>query len=749
MTPAHDTPEPASPLDAALYYASIGWRVLPIRPGQKTPPMQSWQHAATTDPDVITNWYKGLYNGFGVGIATGSESGVFVLDVDISEGKQGDESLRDLEATHGPLPDTVRAITGTGGLHIFYNQPPGVDIRNNASTKLGAGLDIRGNGGQVVAAPTTHPNGRPYAWESGYGPDEIQVADAPAWLLNMLTEAPKPIEQPRQPQGPGTTLTGVRLAGDDSIAAHINDAHNWHDVLLADGWTIHSQTNGDTHWTRPGKDTRAGSSAVLHEPSGPFVVFSTDAGLATLHRPEASTAGGDGFAYSMFGYIAATRHDGDRSACATAYRQALTHQQAQTLTADRGAIAYAALTGTELPAAPSPFVDWGTFWTTDHTVAEWVAEPLIAEGRGHAIFAPGGTGKSLLSLWLAAAIATGRHGLTGERMTPRRVMYLDYEMTESDLHERLESMGYGPDDDLSRLSYALFPSIPPLDTAPGGALLVQMAQAAQADVVIIDTFIRAVEGDENEAGTTAAFDRFSGRQLKGAGIAWMRMDHAGKDTARGARGSSAKNDDVDVAWQMTANEEGYSLKAIKRRMGWVPETVGIIKRDEPTLRFTTSIEAAVPAGTVTIIELLDTLGVSPDATRRVAADAIRAAGHKVRNNVLAAAQKRRRMAAEREIYLTDRGNLGPQNRGPLVPTNDGDQDGDQWGPKYKTPGQTMGTKTGTSGDQPSQVNGDHWSPLMGDQWTTPTPGQPQHDMNDMPSTPESDPPAIDHGDLFA
>ena len=66
--------------------------------------------------------------------------------------------------------------------HIYFRMPTSVDIRNNASTKLGPGLDIRGEGGQVLAAPTIHTNGKPYAWESGYGPDEIAVADPPAWL---------------------------------------------------------------------------------------------------------------------------------------------------------------------------------------------------------------------------------------------------------------------------------------------------------------------------------------------------------------------------------------------------------------------------------------------------------------------------------------------------------------------------------------------------------------------------------------
>lgn len=706
MAEASTTDDTGSPLDAALYYASLGWRVLPIKPGEKRPPMASWQHAATTDEKVIRNWYRGLYGGHGVGIATGAESGIFVLDVDVSDGKHGDDTLADLEATYGPLPDTVRAMTGTGGAHIFFAIPDGADIRNNAGTRLGPGLDIRGEGGQVVAAPTVHPNGRAYAWEDGYGPDEVAVADAPAWLIGMLISMP---EQPeRQPEN---IITGASPAADgDSIAEHINRSHSWHDLLYADGWQQgRSSRPNETSWTRPGKEVRDGASAVLHEPDGPLVVFSTDPGLAALHRNDARTHDGTGWAHSLFGYIAATRFGGDRSECARAYRLALTAQQAQMITAGRGQVAHAALTGEDEAVTGGAhgleLVDWPTFWATDHNETDWIAEPIIAAGRGHAIFAPGGTGKSLLSLWLAASIATGSRGLTGEKMPPTDVLYVDYEMTPGDLAERLDAMGYGPDSDLSHLHYAQFPSLPPLDTKEGGRALARAAFAVGARVVILDTFIRAVEGDENESSTTQLFEQYSGRPLKAAGIAWVRMDHSGKDLERGARGSSAKNDDVDVVWQMSVAEGGYALKVRKRRMGWVPENVAIIKRDDPYLTFGLSIEASVPAGTVAVIEQLDALGVDPQAGRRVAAEALRQAGHKVRNAVVTAAQKRRR----------DRPESGPRLRGPLVPSPSGTTAGTTGDRYHKTPGQSMGTTAGTTGDHAAQGAGTTGPPYRGDQ----------------------------------
>ena len=70
MSAAPDAPDGDTPLTCALRYAAAGIRVLPIKPGQKRPPMTSWQFAATTDPKVIANWYRGLYGKHGVGLAS-------------------------------------------------------------------------------------------------------------------------------------------------------------------------------------------------------------------------------------------------------------------------------------------------------------------------------------------------------------------------------------------------------------------------------------------------------------------------------------------------------------------------------------------------------------------------------------------------------------------------------------------------------------------------------------------------------
>ena len=216
-------------LAAALDYAARGWRVIPIKAGGKHPPVPEWQRAATTDPAVITNWWTQLYRGCGVGIATGPASGVWVLDIDISGDKAGDQTLKELEARYGPLPATVTARTGSGGAHLFFACDDDT-VRNNQSGKLGPGLDVRGDGGQVVAAPSVHASGARYSWVDGHAPNDLSVAVAPAWLLELLTAEPEPPAEPSADTPRTPSIAPGPFGSDDqsdSIAAWFNDTITW------------------------------------------------------------------------------------------------------------------------------------------------------------------------------------------------------------------------------------------------------------------------------------------------------------------------------------------------------------------------------------------------------------------------------------------------------------------------------------------------------------------------------------------
>lgn len=169
---------------AALDYLARDWSVIPVFARQKRPLIswQKYQHSHAT-ADEVSAWYRRWPNA-NVGIVTGAVSNLVVLDVDRGHG--GDESLAALERRHGPLPVTVEAISGGGGRHLYFAHPGG-HVRNRVA--LAAGIDLRGDGGMIVAPPSVHPSGARYAWRTGQAPDEIAPAPLPEWLLEEVAPA--------------------------------------------------------------------------------------------------------------------------------------------------------------------------------------------------------------------------------------------------------------------------------------------------------------------------------------------------------------------------------------------------------------------------------------------------------------------------------------------------------------------------------------------------------------------------------
>jgi putative DNA primase/helicase len=154
------------------------------RPG-KHPIGKAWQESGLTDPDEVEKAFRESHN---ISVLTGARyGGLCVLDVD---GDAGRASLAELVGKE-PLV-TLSVVTGSGGAHYYFRAPAGVVIPNSTS-KLGKGLDIRGEGGQVIAPPSLHISGQRYRWLESMAAGEVEIALLPSWLVERLTsEAPKP-----------------------------------------------------------------------------------------------------------------------------------------------------------------------------------------------------------------------------------------------------------------------------------------------------------------------------------------------------------------------------------------------------------------------------------------------------------------------------------------------------------------------------------------------------------------------------
>jgi hypothetical protein len=119
-------------------------------------------------------------------IPTGIENGIFVVEADTPKGHDVDgiASLKELEAAHSPLPATLQAISPSGSVHNYFKHP-GVGIKIKQSTsEIAPGVDVRGDGGMVVAPPSYNPKYKGvYRWRN-----ELPIAEAPPWLLDLVIE---------------------------------------------------------------------------------------------------------------------------------------------------------------------------------------------------------------------------------------------------------------------------------------------------------------------------------------------------------------------------------------------------------------------------------------------------------------------------------------------------------------------------------------------------------------------------------
>jgi bifunctional DNA primase/polymerase-like protein len=166
-------------LRTALRLAARGLHVFPCAPSAKTPACAHGCKDATTDIIVIQGWW-GANPDFNIGVATGAASSIFVIDIDDGA---AETALKKLEECHGELPPTVEAITPRGR-HIYFRYPQ-APVPNSAG-KLADGLDVRGDGGYVLAPPSLHPSGRRYTWSVELHPSRHPHAAALARRLLAL-----------------------------------------------------------------------------------------------------------------------------------------------------------------------------------------------------------------------------------------------------------------------------------------------------------------------------------------------------------------------------------------------------------------------------------------------------------------------------------------------------------------------------------------------------------------------------------
>lgn len=294
-------------------------------------------------------------------------------------------------------------------------------------------------------------------------------------------------------------------------------------------------------------------------------------------------------------------------------------------------------------------INWQTAFETAPTDVEWLVPGILPRSKSAALVGPGGEGKSLLALDMAAALAAGKPVL-GHAAHPDKinVLYLDMENNQNDLVSTLRDMGYAPSDLAGRLHYCSFPNLGELDAAQGGRFLHWLANDVDADLIVLDTICRFVEGDENSNDTWQNLYRHSLAPLKADGRAVLRLDHTGRDTSKGSRGATAKNDDPDVIWLLSAGKlddaggRNVTLKQAKQRQPYYPQTVDIRREVGPLRHLVVDAPEAESDKVADCVAALNELNVPSVTGRDKATTALKAGGYKFRTATIAAAVKARK-----------------------------------------------------------------------------------------------------------
>jgi hypothetical protein len=576
-------------LNAALTYAAIGLPVLPLHSPRgagctcsrgadcsspaKHPRTKHGVKDATTDETTIRAWWD-RWPYANVGIATGGPLRTVVLDVDPKDG--GNESLAALEEKRGKIPETVRAWTGSGGQHIYFQgpaNPTNGTIRNKAGLDGYPGLDLRSDGGYVVAPPSRHVSGRTYSWWK----KETALIDLPTALLDVFLT---PVAARREPPKARTTApmnggTQYALAALQRETAAIRAAGDGtrNDVLNRAAFNIGQLMAGG----------EIEEGVAVEELS----TAASDVGLSHIEITKTIRSGMEAGANDP-----RTAPDGDGPA--------ITPPPPSTQPASTQATATDA---THIIAAPH-IPDIPTYTLGELMAAkppppeELIADRALCRNTITMLIGASNAGKTLAVMHLVEALATGASFLDRAASRPARVLWFSAEGGGSLLYDRLRHKPIDPAAN-PRVHISTLEEIggqpPRLTEAGTREMLARMIRAHQADVCIIDPLIffnlGSDEKDTAEMGQLAANLMWL-RQDTGAAVIIVHHTRKPPQIKRGfnpldpgeARGAGVLIDLSDSVFAIARKDEDYWFGFPKRRWGRYLPTLKL-SLDTDTLRY--------------------------------------------------------------------------------------------------------------------------------------------------------------------
>lgn len=552
----------ASACQWADSYRALGLAVIPAA-GREKIPLGRWREFQSGIPQTVHDrWYgaDGEHRAnYRMGFLTGAASlgdgwKLLVIDLDEKGSVSGSATWDHWIADHelGCDPDTWRARTGGGGQHIYFRYPAHLTIRNTQETFCG--IDVRAEGGFVIAPPSMHQNGKSYSWL--FSPFETELAEAPQWLLDKVgavealplaaTPAPSSSSAPSSPSL--STRTQTASAERPSTPALATDAWG-HIVDGRDAYMRDMIWAAIVDWYRecpiPPSD-RESEEKLLEV----FAIYERKV------RPQAagSTLDDEGRGLSAFRdkWAYAMRQWNSKVAAAAKEEPAGSHG--------------ATVSFAPPPVDPSAELEW--FDDIEPVIsAPYIVKNVLDLGAMSVVYGPSNSGKTFFALDIAYHVAIDHRWRT-QRVAGGGVLYLAAEGGNG-IANRI--VGLRKTSGVVDVPFALRRAgldllHPDADTERVITLARDVSERAPLKLIVIDTLSRVMAGgDENGPVDMTAFIKNVDRIRHATGAHIMIVHHTGKDVAKGARGHSSLRAATDTEIEVITDETEMRLAKVTKQ----------------------------------------------------------------------------------------------------------------------------------------------------------------------------------------
>lgn len=546
--------------------ASLGWKVFPCHSvnddgsctcrdahsdnatsSGKHPRIKDWARESTTEHSQIQEWLD-TYGQINWAVVCRT-SRMVVFDVDPRNG--GTDGLAELRKALGSswVP-TFTVATGlyetedasVRGLHFYFQAPPNSKFPANLGKSF-PGIDIKYNG-YVMAPGSKHKSGVTYEVV-----EPLDVASIPKELASRI---PRTVAKKANPSLPSNVLAksaspyGAAALEEECVKVSSAPEGNRNSQLFKSGISIGQLIAG---------------GELPPESVAKLIEAAKSAGLGDLEIEQTLM-----------------RADGalDRGASEPRVSPSKAYEVSNHGTSEFREDELAEL------IARAGRVDWAEAFHAEWE-QEWFVPGFIAAQRGHSLYSDAGTGKSAIVRQVCAELATQRVVLGTQAFSrPLVVLYFDHENSViGDVVPHLKSLGYEPQE-LGNLVFLSFPNMAELDTQQGGLEFEHLLDHFKPELVVLDTVSRTISQDENLNKTWLDFYRHAGAKLKAREIAYVRLDHSGKNQSRGQRGGSAKKGDLDLVWHLSrVSNERLVLKCEKNRLPIESAHLGVNRESDP------------------------------------------------------------------------------------------------------------------------------------------------------------------------